>query len=76
MKSQKVRDLDDLELRRQLTEMEEQTFRLQFQMKLGQMDGLKKVRSMRKTRARILTVLRERELAAAAAAQPAPGAEK
>jgi ribosomal protein L29 len=30
---------------------------------------------MRKTRARILTVLRERELAAAPA-QPAPGAEK
>ena len=75
MKSQKVRDLDDLELRRQLVEMEEQTFRLQFQMKMGQMDGLKKVRNMRKTRARILTVLRERELAAAPA-QPAPGAEK
>jgi len=74
MKSQKVRDLDDLELRRQLTEMEEQTFRLEFQMKMGQMDGLKKVRAMRKTRARILTVLREREMAAAA--QPAPGAEK
>jgi large subunit ribosomal protein L29 len=33
-------------------------------MSLGQMDGLKKVRGMRKDRARIHTILRERELAA------------
>ena len=65
MKSQKVRDLDQTELNRQLTEMDEQMFRLQFQMSMGQMDGLKKVRAMRKTRARILTVLREREIAGA-----------
>ncbi|MGA2274892.1 MAG: 50S ribosomal protein L29 [Bryobacteraceae bacterium] len=76
MKSQKVRDLDDLELKRQLAEMEEQLFRLHFQMSMGQMDGLKKVRSMRKTRARIFTVLRERELAGAGQAQAAPGAKK
>jgi large subunit ribosomal protein L29 len=76
MKSQKVRDLDDLELKRQLAEMEEQLFRLHFQMSMGQMDGLKKVRSMRKVRARIFTVLRERELAVAGQAQPAPGAKK
>ena len=49
MKSQKVRDLDDQELRRQLAEMDEQKFRLQFQMSMGQMDGLKKIRAMRKT---------------------------
>jgi large subunit ribosomal protein L29 len=67
MKSQKVRDLDDRELKQQLAEMNEQLFRLQFQMAMGQMDGLKKVRAMRKTRARIYTVLRERELSAAAA---------
>jgi large subunit ribosomal protein L29 len=66
MKSQKVRDLDDRELKQQLSEMNEQMFRLQFQMTMGQMDGLKKVRAMRRTRARIYTVLRERELAAAA----------
>ena len=62
MKSQKVRDLDDNELRRQLGEMDEQMFRLQFQMSMGQMEGLKKARAMRKTRARINTILREREL--------------
>jgi large subunit ribosomal protein L29 len=62
MKSQKVRDLDDNELRHQLGEMDEQMFRLHFQMSMGQMEGLKKARAMRKTRARIQTILREREL--------------
>jgi len=67
MKGQKVRDLDDAELRQQLSEMDEQLFRLRFQMSMGQMDGLKKVRAMRKDRARIHTVIRERELAGAKA---------
>jgi large subunit ribosomal protein L29 len=64
MKAQKVRDQDSTELKNQLGAMDEQMFRLRFQMSMGQMDGLKKVRSMRKDRARMLTVLRERELAA------------
>jgi large subunit ribosomal protein L29 len=63
MKSQKVRDLDDNELRNQLREMNEKLFRLRLQMSMGQMDGLKNARAMRKTRARIYTILRERELA-------------
>ncbi len=63
MKAQKVRDLDENELRQQLREMDEQKFRLQFQMSMGQMDGLKKLRTIRKDRARIQTILREKELA-------------
>jgi large subunit ribosomal protein L29 len=63
MKGLKVRDLDENELKHQLQEMDEQLFRLQFQMSMGQMDGLKKVRIMKKDRARIYTILRERELA-------------
>jgi large subunit ribosomal protein L29 len=63
MKRQNVRDLDDAELRQQLQTMEEQMFRLKFQMSMGQMEGLKKARTMRKDRARILTALREREMA-------------
>jgi len=64
MKAPKVRDLDDTELKNQLSAMDEQFFRLRFQMSMGQMDGLKKVRGMRKDRARMLTILREREIAA------------
>ena len=62
MRSQKIRDLDSPELQVQLRDINEQLFRLQLQMSMGQMEGLKKVRAMRKNRARIYTVLREREL--------------
>ena len=63
MKAQNVRDLDEQEIKQQLKEMDEQMFRLHFQMSMGQMEGLKKVRQMKKDRARIYTILRERELA-------------
>ncbi|MDQ6676602.1 MAG: 50S ribosomal protein L29 [Acidobacteriota bacterium] len=62
MKRKNVRDLDPGEIQTQLTEMESQLFRLRFQMSMGQTEGLKKVRIMRKDRARMLTILREREL--------------
>jgi large subunit ribosomal protein L29 len=65
MKAQKVRDLDDNELRNQLREMDDQLFRLQLQMSMGQMEGLKKARGMKKDRARVYTILREREIAGA-----------
>jgi large subunit ribosomal protein L29 len=65
MKAQKVRDLDTNDIERQLKEMDEQRFRLQFQKNMGQTDGLKKLRAMRKDKARMLTILRERELAGA-----------
>jgi len=60
MKADKVRGLDDEELRRQLQEMDDQLYRFRFQMSMGQMEGLKKARAMKKDRARIHTVLRER----------------
>jgi large subunit ribosomal protein L29 len=63
MKRKNVRDLDDREIQTQLADMENQLFRLKFQMSMGQADGLKKVRNIRRDRARMLTILRERELA-------------
>jgi large subunit ribosomal protein L29 len=64
MKADKVRELDNTELNNQLRQMEEQIFRLRLQVGMGQSVALKKYRQLRKDRARILTVLRERELAA------------
>ncbi len=60
MKADKLRGLDETELQRQLTEMNDQLFRLQFQIRMGQLEGLKKARQMRKDRARVYTILRER----------------
>lgn len=70
MKADKVRELDNEELRRQVAEIGEQGFRLRFQMSMGQTDGLKKLRTMRKDRARILTILRDRELHPDTAPEP------
>jgi large subunit ribosomal protein L29 len=64
----KARSLDSAELKRELKESAEQMFRLRFQMSMGQMDGLAKVRKLRRERARMLTVLRERELSGEAPA--------
>ena len=62
MKKDKLRGLDTAEMEQKLVEIEEQTFRMKFQMTMGQTEGLKKIREMRKDRARLLTYLREREL--------------
>jgi large subunit ribosomal protein L29 len=65
MKAQQVRDLDNDELKAQIHQLQEQMFRLRFQMSMGQTEGMKKVRIMRKDLARVHTELRARELTAA-----------
>jgi large subunit ribosomal protein L29 len=62
MKKDKLKSLDPAEMRNKLTEMDEQSFRVKFQMAMGQSDGLKRLRENRKDRARLLTWLRENEL--------------
>jgi len=66
MQKHKLRNLGDDEMRTQLREMDDQLFRLKFQLRMGQTDGLKKIRSIKKDRARIMTWLKEKELAGAA----------
>jgi large subunit ribosomal protein L29 len=61
MKADKVRDLDTKELDVQLREINDQLFHLRFQLRMGQLDGMKKYRGLRKDRARILTVLGQRK---------------
>jgi len=58
----KARGLDAAEITKQLREASEQMFRLRFQLSMGQADGLTKLRNLRKERARMLTIQREREL--------------
>ena len=63
MEFEKIRNLNDDELKRQEQQTAEQLFRLRFQMKLGQNEGVKKLRDLRKDIARIKTIARERALA-------------
>jgi large subunit ribosomal protein L29 len=70
MRADKVRELDSNELRNQSGDIREQAFRIRFQMAMGQTDGLKKLRILKKDRARMLTILRDRELHPETAPEP------
>jgi large subunit ribosomal protein L29 len=72
MKAEKMRGLDAAELQRQAQDSQEQLFRFRFQMGMGQLEGLKKYRNLKKDRARMLTVLQEKEASGEVAAAPAP----
>ncbi len=68
MELDKIRNLGAHELKHEEQQAAEQLFRLRFQMKLGQTEGVKKLRGLRKDIARIKTIGRERELGLRAAA--------
>jgi len=70
MRADKIREIDSTDLRRQSDELREQSFRLRFQMSMGQNDGLKKLRAIKKDRARMLTILRDREMHPETAPEP------
>ena len=63
MKSEKVRNLTDPELRHQERELADQLFKLKFQLNMGQTESLKKIRGLRKDIARVKTIIREQQLA-------------
>jgi large subunit ribosomal protein L29 len=65
MKAEKARNLTDDELRHQERDLQDQLFKLKFQMNMGQTESLKKMRGLRKDIARVKTIARERELIAA-----------
>ena len=71
MKKDKLRGLDPAEMEIKLRDIDEQAFRLRFQLAMGQSDGVKKLREIRKDRARLLTYLRERELSGSREGSPA-----
>jgi large subunit ribosomal protein L29 len=74
MELEKIRNLSDEELAHQEKTTSEQLFRLRFQVSLGQNDGVKKLRQLRKEIAQIKTVARERELGIRGAAVAAVAA--
>ena len=62
MKPAELRDMDEDELERRLTEAREELFNLRFQHVTGQLDNHARLSQVRKDIARIYTVMREREL--------------
>lgn len=64
MKAEEYRQMDEAELEAAEREAREQIFRLRFQLEMGQADGLKKYRALKKDLARLLTVAGEKKAAA------------
>ncbi len=56
------RDLPDAELRARLDTAKEELFNLRFQLATGQLDNPMRIKQLRHDVARLLTLLREREL--------------
>jgi large subunit ribosomal protein L29 len=63
-KIQELRDLGDAELVGRLDSNKEELFNLRFQLATGQLDNPMRIKAVRHEVARILTVLRQRELEA------------
>jgi large subunit ribosomal protein L29 len=66
VKLQELRNLDDAALRNQIREYREEIFNLRFQQVVGNLTATARQRVVRREIARLLTILRERELGIAA----------
>lgn len=66
MKTKDLRDLSSEELEQKLAELKEELFNLRFQMATGQLENPLRMRDVRRSIARVKTVMRERELKAQA----------
>jgi len=66
-KASELRELNDTELDHRLSEIREELFNLRFQNATGQLDNTTQLNHLRKDIARVETLLREREIAAAEA---------
>ena len=72
-RAQDLRDTDDVELRTRLAEAKQELFNLRFQNVTGRLDNTSRLGDVRRDIARINTLLREREIAAAEAQEAANG---
>ncbi len=62
MKVKEIRDMSETELKQKLDDLKDELFNLRFRSVTGQLDNPMRINEVRKSIARIQTVLREREL--------------
>ncbi len=67
--AKELREFNDTELEHRLGEAKEELFNLRFQNATGQLDNIARIPRVKRDVARIETILREREIAAAEAAR-------
>ncbi len=73
MMASELRELGDTELSERLAESKEELFNLRFQNVTGQLDNPRRVSQVRREIAQVLTVMRERDIAAALVGDAAGG---
>ncbi len=64
---EQLRETSDADLSAEAARLKESLFRLNFKLALGEVDAIKNIRQEKKQLARIQTLLRERQVQAAAA---------
>ncbi len=62
MKIKEVRELSDRELEEKLLELKEELFNLRFQVATGQLENHMRIQDVRRSIARVKTIMRERDL--------------
>ena len=62
MKAKEIRDLTTSEIEEQIKSSKEELFNLRFQLATGQLEETARIRTVRKTIARLKTVARERDI--------------
>ncbi|WP_062107650.1 50S ribosomal protein L29 [Bacillus niameyensis] len=62
MKAKDIRDLTTAEIEQNVKSLKEELFNLRFQLATGQLENTARLREVRKSIARMKTVIREREL--------------
>mgnify|MGYP000966419202 CR=1 FL=1 len=63
MKATEYRELSGQELQERLNQLKAELFNLRFQQATGQLSNVMSIRECRKNIARVMTIIRERELA-------------
>lgn len=62
MKANEIRDLTTAEIEQNVKSLKEELFNLRFQLATGQLENTARIREVRKSIARLKTVVREREI--------------
>lgn len=62
MKASEIREKNQVELQKELTELKSELFKLRFQLATNQLENPMKLKDVKKSIARVKTIMKEREL--------------
>jgi large subunit ribosomal protein L29 len=75
MKASEIREMSQTDLERELSELKSELFKLRFQLATNQLDNPMKLKDVKKSIARVKTIIRENEIKGAAGAKAPAGSK-